>query len=85
YANYAEAHRAFYRLTVLPMVAKTLAAISGWLPAFYAEGFQVKVDDDNVPALAEERETLWRRIEGASFLSDAEKRRLLGLPAASDA
>ncbi|MBP7002246.1 phage portal protein [Amaricoccus sp.] len=85
YANYAEAHRAFYRLTVLPMVAKTMAAISGWLPLYYGEGFQLKVDDDNVPALAEEREALWRRIAGASFLSDAEKRQLLGLPAAGGA
>ena len=64
YANYAEAHRAFYRLTVLPLVAKTLAAISGWLPACYGAAFQVKVDFDNVPALAEEREALWRRISG---------------------
>ncbi len=85
YANYAEAHRAFYRLTVLPMVAKTLAAVSGWLPAFYGESFQIKVDEDNVPALAEEREALWRRIAGAGFLSDAEKRQLLGLPAAAGA
>jgi HK97 family phage portal protein len=85
YANYAEAHRAFYRLTVLPMVAKTLAAISGWLPAFYGASFQVKIDDDNVPALAEEREALWRRIAGAGFLGDAEKRQLLGLPASSGA
>ena len=67
YANYAEAHRAFYRLTVLPMVAKTLAALSGWLPAFYGAAFQVKVDEDNVPALAEEREALWRRIAAARF------------------
>ena len=80
YANYQEAHRAFYRLTVLPLVAKTLAAISGWLPAFYGARFQIKVDVDNVPALAEEREALWRRISGAAFLSDAEKRPLLGLP-----
>jgi HK97 family phage portal protein len=80
YANYAEAHRAFYRLTVLPMVSKCLAAISGWLPGFYGAPFQVKVDFDNVPALAEERETLWRRIEQASFLTDAEKRQMLGLP-----
>jgi HK97 family phage portal protein len=80
YANYQEAHRAFYRLTVLPLVAKTLAAISGWLPGFYGSSFRIKVDFDNVPALAEERETLWRRISGASFLSDAEKRQLLGLP-----
>jgi HK97 family phage portal protein len=80
YANYAEAHRAFYRLTVLPLVAKTLAAISGWLPPWYGERFTLRVDYDNVPALAEEREALWRRIEAASFLTDGEKRQLLGLP-----
>jgi HK97 family phage portal protein len=80
YANYAEAHRAFYRLTVLPMVAKTLAAISGWLPGYYGETLQLRIDDDNVPALAAEREALWGRVAGAGFLSDVEKRRLLGLP-----
>ncbi len=80
YANYSEAHRAFYRLTVLPLVAKVLAALSGWLPGFYGSAFQLKVDFDNVPALAEEREALWRRISEADFLSDGEKRRLLGLP-----
>jgi len=80
YANYQEAHRAFYRLTVLPLVAKSLAAMSAWLPGWYGENFQIKIDDDNVPALAAEREALWRRISGAGFLSDTEKRRLLGLP-----
>ncbi|MCB1375955.1 MAG: phage portal protein, partial [Rhodobacteraceae bacterium] len=84
YANYAEAHRAFYRLTVLPLVAKTLAAISGWLPAYYGTSFAIKVDEDNVPALAEEREALWRRITKATFLSDAEKRQLLGLPGSQE-
>jgi HK97 family phage portal protein len=84
YANYQEAHRAFYRLTVLPLVSKTLAAMSGWLPAFYGAAFQVKVDFDNVPALAGEREALWRRISAAGFLSDAEKRQLLGLPRLQD-
>ena len=38
YANYSEAHRAFYRLTVLPLVAKVMAAVSGWLPAWYGDG-----------------------------------------------
>jgi phage portal protein BeeE len=84
YANYQEAHRAFYRLTVLPLVSKTLAAISGWLPAWYGAAFAIKVDEDNVPALAEEREALWRRISKAAFLSDAEKRQLLGLPASQE-
>ncbi len=84
YANYAEAHRAFYRLTVLPMVAKVLAAVSGWLPAYYGAPFTLKVDDDNVPALAEERAALWRRVTEADFLSEAEKRQMLGLPRLAD-
>ncbi len=84
YANYQESHRAFYRLTVLPLVAKTMAAVSGWLPQFYGQQFQIKVDEDNVPALAVERQALWSRISDAAFLSDAEKRHLLGLPKLQD-
>jgi phage portal protein BeeE len=84
YANYQEAHRAFYRLTVLPLVSKTLAAMSGWLPSFYGTPIQIKVDFDNVPALSAEREALWRRITSADFLSEAEKRQLLGLPKTQD-
>ena len=84
YANYQEAHRAFYRLSVLPLVSKAMASISAWLPQFYRAGFQIKVDFDNVPALNEERETLWRRISDADFLSDAEKRHILGLPKLRD-
>ena len=34
--------------------------------------------------LNEERETLWRRISDADFLSDAEKRHILGLPKLRD-
>ena len=37
-------------------------------------------DLDAVTALAPEREALWRRVSGAEFLSDVEKRVLLGLP-----
>ena len=51
-----------------------MAAVSGWLPACYGAAFALKVDFDNVPALAEEREALWRRIADADFLSDGEKR-----------
>ena len=80
YANYQEAHRAFYRLTILPLVGKVLAALSAWLAGHYGASVQLKVDFDNVPALADEREALWRRISTADFLSDGEKRSLLGLP-----
>ena len=80
YANYQEAHRAFYRLTVLPLVSKTFGAMSTWLQGHYGSLFQIRVDFDNVHALADERDALWRRITEADFLSPEEKRALLGLP-----
>ncbi len=80
YANYQEANRAFYRLTVLPLVQKVTGAISHWLTGFTGDVVVFKPDLDQVPALAVEREGQWKRVSDAAFLSDAEKRALLGLP-----
>jgi phage portal protein BeeE len=80
YANYAEAHRAFYRLTVLPLAQKVTASISQWLSGLGGEPIELRPDLDQVPALAAEREAQWRRVAEADFLTEAEKRRLLGLP-----
>jgi len=80
YANYQEANRAFYRLTVLPLVTRVAGAISDWLGDFRGERFDLKPDLDQVAALSAERDAQWKRVAGASFLSDAEKRNLLGLP-----
>jgi len=84
YANYQEANRAFFRLTILPLVAKTLAALSGWLGPLYDSELVLKPDLDGIPALASEREAQWRAVAGADFLTQAEKRRMLGLPALAD-
>lgn len=84
YANYAEANRAFYRLTVLPLVQKVAAALSAWLPEYYSEDLRLSADLDGIPALAIEREAQWRRVAEAGFLSDREKRGLLGLPTEVD-
>ncbi|SER95234.1 phage portal protein, HK97 family [Tranquillimonas rosea] len=80
YANYAEANRAFYRLTVLPLAGRVTAALSHWLSAHFSELVELVPDLDGVPALAAEREAQWRRVAEADFLSPAEKRALLGLP-----
>ncbi|QDL93086.1 phage portal protein [Paroceanicella profunda] len=84
YSNYQEANRAFYRLTVLPLVNRLLTALGGWLPEFYGERLTLSPELDSVPALAVEREALWRRVSEADFLSAAEKRALLGLPKAEE-
>lgn len=80
YANYQEANRAFYRLTVLPLVSKVCGALSHWLSGFTGDAAMFKPDLDQVPALAEEREAQWKRVASADFLTEAEKRVLLGLP-----
>ncbi len=81
YANYQEANRAFYRLTVLPLAARVAATVSDWLGLFVNEAVTLKPDLDQVPALSVERDAQWSRIAQAEFLSEAEKRQLLGLPA----
>ncbi len=81
YANYQEANRAFYRLTVLPLAARVTSALADWLSDFTDERLDLRPDLDQIPALSGERDAQWRRVGEASFLTDAEKRRLLGLPA----
>ena len=80
YANYAEAHRAFYRLTVLPLVTRVAASVSEWLSLHLGAQIVLKPDLDQIPALAAERDQQWKRVGGADFLTNAEKRALLGLP-----
>ncbi len=82
YANYAEANRAFYRLTVLPLANRVAAALAHWLEGFGEDPLAMRIDLDQVPALAAERDAQWARIAEADFLTDAEKRSLLGLPVA---
>ncbi|WP_417247693.1 phage portal protein [Celeribacter sp.] len=80
YANYLEANRAFYRLTVLPLVAKVTGAVGHWLSEMAGEEITLKPDLDQVPALAAERDQQWKRVAEAAFLTDGEKRAMLGLP-----
>lgn len=84
YANYQEAHRAFYRLTVLPLATRVTAALASWLAGFSGDAVELKPDLDQVPALSAERDAQWARVAQADFLSEAEKRTLLGLPPVAD-
>jgi len=69
---------------VLPLATRVTAALGHWLGAFIGEEIELKPDLDQVPALAGERDQQWARVAGADFLSEAEKRALLGLPEKAD-
>ncbi|MES2146770.1 MAG: phage portal protein [Pseudomonadota bacterium] len=80
YANAREAGRALYRQTILPLAGRILdglgALLSTWLgPVAFA------VDTDQLSELAEDRSLLWQMVNGAAFLSESEKREMLGFPA----
>ncbi|MEZ5688264.1 MAG: phage portal protein [Caenibius sp.] len=84
YANYREANRALWRLTLLPLAGKILSGLAEGLAPWFPDA-RLSVDLDRVPALAEDRERLWSQVSGADFLNDDEKRAMLGLPPAEPA
>src|SRR5262249_8802484 len=78
YANYREANLALWRQTIIPLVARTADALTQWLAPPFGEDLVIGFDLDAVPALSAEREALWSRVGAASFLSEDEKRAMLG-------
>ena len=79
YANYREANRALWRLTLLPLASKILSGLGEGLAPWFPDA-ALAIDLDRIPALAEDRERLWAQVSAADFLSEAEKRSLLGMP-----
>jgi HK97 family phage portal protein len=78
YANFAEANRSFWRQTAVPMSNRLGEALAHCLAPF-AQGVVTLVPDlDQVEALAPDRDALWKRLNDASFITDAEKRQAVG-------
>ena len=77
YANAREAGRALIRHTVLPMAGRILTEVAEVL-GDWAGPVELRVDQDVITELAEDRERLWRQVSAADFLTRAEKRDQLG-------
>ena len=78
YANYREANRALWRLTLLPLAGKIFRSLAQGLRGWFPDA-AISVDLDQVTALSEDRERLWSQVTAADFLSNGEKRAMLGL------
>ncbi len=78
YSNYAVANLAFWRSTVLPLVARSAAQLTRWLSPRFGERLRIGYDLDAVPALATEREATWDKLNAATFLTLNEKRAAAG-------
>lgn len=80
YANYKEANQAFWSQTVAPLTEKVAREFSRWLGGAFEPEARVRPDWDRVPAMTAQRAALWTQLSEATFLSDAERRSLAGLP-----
>lgn len=79
YANLAEARLALWEQTVLPLVDTFCDALNNWLLPHYGGALELHYDTDGISALSTRREQVWDRVNSATFLTDEEKRNLVGL------
>jgi HK97 family phage portal protein len=82
YANLQEARLALWEQTVIPMVQNSVDALNSWVQGLFGDKqIILELDTDNVSALALRNQSIWDRVEKASFLSDDEKREAVGYSA----
>lgn len=78
YSNYQEANRALWRLTLLPLLEKTLCALNHWLAPQFGDDLHLDLNREAITALHTERAAAWDRVGQAGFLTVNEKRQALG-------
>jgi HK97 family phage portal protein len=79
FANYQEANKAFYRQTVLPLLAQWCRAMSYWLGPAFGDDVSIAPDTDDLEVFADERAAEWDRIEKSTSMTVNEKREHQGL------
>ncbi len=78
YSNQKEARLALWEQTILPLVRLVLDGLSHWLLHPIDADLHFAVDEDTISALHPRREALWQRVAAADFLTNEEKREMLG-------
>lgn len=78
YTNYSQAVRALYRQTVIPLVTHVCGDLTHFFSSVYGDGFEIRTDLDTLEALSDERDSLWKRVGEATFITVDEKRAATG-------
>lgn len=75
YSNLAEARLALWEQTIIPLLENTTSALNNWLTPMFGGNIQISYDKNAISALLPRRESLWKRISEADFLSPRKKGR----------
>lgn len=78
YQNRREARKALYSEVVLPALRRLRDAFNVWLTPHFGDGLALEFSSARIDALAEDRDSLWRRARASDFLTLNEKRQLVG-------
>ena len=78
FSNYKEARYNFWEETVIPLLNVFTNALSNWIKQIFKTNLKLEYDIDSIPALSNRRESDWKKINEASFLTDDEKRSAVG-------
>jgi HK97 family phage portal protein len=78
HANYAEANRSFWHQSVAPLVTRIAQELSQWLQQLTGDAIRLVPDFDAVDAMTSVREPIWQAVTAANFLTEDEKRSILG-------
>lgn len=79
YSNLAEARLALWEQTIMPLAEQLIGALNHWLVPMFDSRLNFVLEEDAISALSIRRESLWDRIRQADFLTDDEKRKLVGV------
>ncbi len=78
YSNMAEARIAFWEETILPICTMIYSKIEIFINTHEDREMSIKLDTDSISALTEKRYQVWSYLNASSFLTDNEKRVMLG-------
>ncbi|CAB4184545.1 COG4695 Phage-related protein [uncultured Caudovirales phage] len=84
FSNFREARKGLYTEAVIPLLTLITGFLNHWLMPRFGAGISIGFDKDRVDALAEDRESAWRRTENlyvAGVISREEARAELGFDA----
>ena len=79
YANLQEARLSLWEQTILPLLTSVTDALNNWLVPMFDGALHLSLDTDSISVLAHKRDAYWDRISNADFLTQDEKRKLLGI------
>jgi HK97 family phage portal protein len=89
YSNQREARAALWENTIIPLAAMLAEELTAWLAPFWGEDLVLRLNLDEVTALAVRREAVWDRVKNVDWLTTDEKRgetgfEDLGVPGSDD-